>query len=123
MVLGPNLTKARLNIHPSIVDRWVKDAPRKTSLWSAKEGRRLPKLLVVLEEWISPTWTYVASDEKQDNPCSCAVGLAKSTEGAAPEWKFLALPNETLSAPMRLGNTAVGPSVPHAKCRKGRNGL
>lgn len=107
IILGPHLTKTRLNIHQSLIDQWVREAPCKTSLWPSKVRRRLPKLLVVLEQWTSSTWTYIASDENESNPGPCAVGLTTSIEGATPEWKFLAIPQETLSAPMRLGNTAV----------------
>jgi hypothetical protein len=107
IILGPNLTKTRLNIPTNLVEQWVKDVPRKTSLWTAKERQRLPPMLVVLEEWISPTWTYVASDENVDNPGSSAVGLVRTDEGPTPEWLHLAIPQETLTVTYRFGNTGV----------------
>jgi hypothetical protein len=85
----------------------TEEAPDKTSLWSKKRARRLPKLLVVLEEWISPTWTHIYSNERDGNPGPFAVGLATSSESACPQWSFVAIRDETLSAPSRIGNTGV----------------
>jgi hypothetical protein len=48
-------------------EKWAQEAPGKTALWSSKVRRGLPKLLVVLEEWSYPTWTYVVSDEEGDD--------------------------------------------------------
>jgi hypothetical protein len=107
IVVGPALTNTKSNIDRSLLEKWAKDAPRMTSLWSNKVRRRLPKLLVVLEEWTSPTWTYIMSDEDEVDPGSSAVGLVSSADGATPEWQYLALPEEMLTAWGRFGNTAV----------------
>ena len=107
IVVGPGLTNTKSNIDQSLIEKWIEDAPRKTSLWSTKVRRRLPKLLVALEEWTSPTWTYVMSDEDEADPGSSAVGLVSSAEGGTPEWQYLALPEETLTAWGRFGNTTV----------------
>jgi hypothetical protein len=123
IIMGPNLTKARLNIDRSLVEQWVKEAPLKASLWSAKEKRRLPTMLVVLEEWISPVWAYVASDEKVANPGSSAAGLVATIEGQVPEWLHLAIPNETLTVAYRCGNTAVDIRENKTDCRQRRIGL
>jgi len=56
-------------------------------------------MLVVLEEWISPTWTYVGSDENVDNPSGLrAVGLVRTAKGLTPEWLHLNIPEETSTA-------------------------
>ena len=123
MMLGPNIRKTRLNIPRALVEEWVRNAPSKTTLWSPREGRRLPKLLIVLEEWISPSWTYVYSDENGPEPGPSAIGLATLSKDACPEWRFLALQKEALSAPMRIGNTEVYGLYLHAKCRRRKIGL
>lgn len=107
IVVGPGLTYTKSNIDRSHFEKWAYDAPRKTSLWSSKVRRGLPKLLVVLEEWSSPTWTYIMSDEDGGDHGSSAIGLVSSAPGAMPEWQYLALPDEELTAWGRFGNTAV----------------
>jgi hypothetical protein len=102
IVLGPHLRKSQLSLDRRLVEQWVKGAPGKSSILARKIVRRLPKLLVVLEEWVAPTWTHVYTDPSDVEPGPCAVGLNPTP---FPEWKFVAIPGEaTLTAPMRIGN-------------------
>lgn len=110
IVVGPGLTNTKSNVDRSLFEEWVSNAQRKTTLWSKKERRRLPKLLLVTEEWTSPTWTYVMSDEHERDPGSSAVGLITVAEGAVGEWRYLELSEEDLSPWGRFGNTEVRPS-------------
>lgn len=123
IIVGPNLTKIKLNTSQRLIETWIKMAPRKTSLWSKKVRRDLPKLLVVLEEWCSPSWTYLLSDENEVDSGSSAIGLVMPTDDAAPEWHYLAIPNESLTAWGRFGNTVVQPTyIFQTNCRKRKNG-
>jgi hypothetical protein len=123
IIVGPSLTKTKSNASQRLVEMWIKMAPQKTSLWSKKVRRSLPKLLVVLEEWSSPCWTYLLSDEGEVDSGSSAVGLVIPAGGAAPEWHYLAIPNESLTAWGRFGNTAVQLSyVFETNCRKRKDG-
>lgn len=114
IILGPKLKRARLNIHRSLVDQWCQNATRKGSLWSSGELRELPKLLVVLEEWICPTWTHISWDEyEDDSPFGASViGLVATGEADASTWEYLSMPGETLTMSHKIGNTSVGrPSI------------
>jgi hypothetical protein len=107
ILFGPNIRRARLNVHRSLIDEWAKKAARKSSLWSPKELSRLPRLLVVLEKWTTPTWTHVQWDEEQDSAGESVLGLVSTGEPDAPTWQYLAMPGETLTVSYRVGNTAV----------------
>lgn len=104
IILGPNLRKTWLNIQEDLVAKWVKDAPRKSTLWTSKGRKRLPKLLVVLEEWTCPSWTRISWGENDNGPA--AVGLLTTNATNAPMWRFLAMPEETMTS-FRVGNTQV----------------
>lgn len=110
IIFGPGLTNTKSNVDRSLFEEWARNSPRKTTLWSNKHRRQLPKLLLVTEEWTSPTWTYVVSAEHERDPGSSAVGLITVAEGAAGEWRYLVLPEEDLICWGRFGNTEVRPS-------------
>ena len=126
IILVPHMTKSRLTIPKPLVEQWVRGVPLKATLWSQREKKRLPKLLVVLEEWISPIWACVSSYMKTDDPGPSAAGLLVYTpEGPVPEWLiYLALHEERLTVAHRFGNTAV--FIPHyiwlLRCRNRRSG-
>ena len=108
MILGPGLIKKSLDIPKEVVNQWLLEAPTKSTLWTQRQRRELPStLILVLDEWITPTWSYLAYSPGDENPDPCAVGLVSSSQDATPEWQFLALPNETLATPGGLGNMPV----------------
>jgi hypothetical protein len=106
IILGPNLQKVRLNVQEKFITQWIKDAPRKATLWTARERKILPKLFVVLEEWICPSWTRISWGNKNKDPGPTAVGLLMTEATSAPSWRYLAMSKET-SVSFRLGNTLV----------------
>lgn len=109
IVIGPNLRKLRLNLPTEVVLQWVKDAPKKATLWTSTHHRLLPKhrLLVVLEEWTSPTWSRISWDENDDDSEVSALGLwMPDAEAKAPSWMHLALPGQTVVC-SNTGNTEV----------------
>ena len=61
---------------------------------------------MVLEVYISPSWTYLASDEDEHNPGSFAAGLTLNEPGSAPLWQSLAI-QEFTDVPSKSGNTTV----------------
>jgi hypothetical protein len=103
IVLGPSIRKARLELDRNLVEKWAKEVPYRKSIISDRLARGEPKLLVVLEEWITPTWTYAYDDDAE----SCAVGLSVETPDTCPRWAFAAIAGETVTAPARRGNTVV----------------
>jgi hypothetical protein len=107
IIFGPDLRRAHLNIPRSLINQWVKDAARKSSLWSPKELSRLPNLLVVLEKWTSPTWTRIQWEDDDDPPGTSILGLVSTGEADSPTWEYLALPDETLNVAYKIGNTTV----------------
>jgi hypothetical protein len=107
IIFGPDIRRAYVNIPRSLLDQWVKDAARKSSLWSPKELSRLPKLLVVLEKWTSSTWTRIQWDDDNGPPGTSILGLVSTGEADAPTWEYLAIPDETLNIAYKIGNTSV----------------
>lgn len=106
IVIGPNLRKVCLNVEKDIINQWVKDAPHKATLWSANQRKRLPKLVIVLEEWTSPTWTRISWGKKQNIAQRSAIGLIQTSETQAPTWQFLAMPGDSLIS-FKIGNSWV----------------
>src|ERR1700676_1014017 len=47
-ILGPTLTRWRLDIDRELVNEWIKGVPNKGSLWSASERAELPKKMLVV---------------------------------------------------------------------------
>jgi hypothetical protein len=104
------------------VKQWIKDAPSKATLWTKIQRRRHSKLLVVLEVYISPSWTYLSSKEDQRDPGSFAAGLTLGEPGSAPLWQTVVLEDSTdLSS--KLGNTTVSKVLLNTNCSKKRSGL
>jgi hypothetical protein len=95
-----------LNVQEDLVIQWVKDATRQGTLWTAKERKQLPKLLVVLEEWTCPSWTRISWDTKDKSPGPTAVGLLTTNAASAPIWRYLAM-SEGIATSFRIGNTSV----------------
>ena len=106
IIIGPNLRKARLNLQEELVSHWLEDAPHECTLWTEIGKNRLPKLLVVLEEWTCPTWTRISWEKKANDPGRSAVGLLTTDETIAPGWRFLAMSDATMTS-FRIGNTSV----------------
>jgi len=103
LVLGPQLRKSQISLDRKLVEQWVKGAPGRSSTLSRKLVRQLPKVLVVLEEWVAPAWTHVSTSTDPSEPDyrPFAVGL---NTAPFPEWKFLALGGDTQAAPSHLGS-------------------
>ena len=118
MILGPNIQKTRLNIDRSIIEKWVKHAPRKSKLYWAKKLRQEPQMLLVLEEWTTPTWSHLAWGIEEYDPGPCWIGLSTEAKGAAPTWECLAVPQEPLRISSQWGNSPVLPVGMIAECRK-----
>jgi hypothetical protein len=92
MIVGPNLCKITSNIPKEVVAQWVKDAPRKSTLWTrASWKKQLPKLFVVLEEWTTPTWHRLTWGKHDSKIERSALGLLPTTGEQAPTWQYLAL--------------------------------
>jgi hypothetical protein len=106
ITLGPSLRKVRLNLREELVTQWVKDAPRKSTLWTARGRKLLPKLLVVLDEWTGPSWTRISWGNEDCDPGPTAVGLLMTEATSAPVWRYLALSRKTTTS-FKLGNTSV----------------
>jgi hypothetical protein len=77
IILGPNLCKVHLDVPMELITQWVRDAPRKATIWTARQRKLFPKhqLLVVLEQWTTPTWMRVSWDKKDCNTTRSALGL------------------------------------------------
>jgi hypothetical protein len=108
MVIGPNLCKVTSNIPKEVVAQWVKDAPRKSTLWTpASWKKQLPKLFVVLEEWTTPTWHRLTWGNHDSKIERTALGLLPTSSGEqAPTWQYLVLRQETTLS-NRVGNGQV----------------
>lgn len=109
IILGPDLRKVDLNISTELITQWVRDAPRKATIWTDKQRKLFPRhrLLVVLERWTTPTWTRVSWDQKNCDITRSALGLLPTNNADAPRWMFLALPGQT-STSRKIGNAEVG---------------
>jgi len=106
IIIGPGLRKTRLIMQEDLVTRWIKDAPRNSTLWTPSSRKLLPKLLFVTEEWSCPSWTRITWGGVDIDPGPTAVGLSMSAPTSAPLWRHLSLSKETVTS-FRLGNTSV----------------
>jgi len=111
IILGPHLRKVRLNLPKDLVIQWVKDAPRKATLWNWRERSLFPKhrLLVVLEEWISPTWCRLRGIGKEGK-CDqrAALRLVTADDDNAPTWQFIpSVENMPVSSQFCNGNAVI----------------
>ena len=101
------MTKTRLTIDRTVVDQWIKDAPRMASLWSSVRQQQLPRLLLVLEEWTCPTWSRVSWEHDRQDPGPTAVGLVMTSYDTTPRWHFLRMPQDKSHLSFMIGNTPV----------------
>jgi hypothetical protein len=107
IVLGPNLRKIRSTVPKEIIAQWAQDAPKKSTLWTAERRRQFSKLLIVLEEWTSPTWSRLTWGKEDNEANRTAVGLLPTTDdNKASKWEYLVLPEAT-SLPTKVGNGQV----------------
>lgn len=124
IVIGPNLRKSQLSLDRNLVEQWAKGAPGKSSIMDSRLVRRLPKLLVVLEEWVAPAWAHIYSNATDRDPGSFAVGLAASDRGGFPQWHFIKVPGEDkLTSPNQIGNGVLTGEGLETDSRPRRTGL
>jgi hypothetical protein len=84
IIIGPGVTKTNSKIEQDIVKQWAQAIPRKYSLWSAKRWRRVPKSLIVLEEWTTSAWFR----DTLNSETVAADFTVHVTDGDAPVWSL-----------------------------------
>jgi hypothetical protein len=106
MILRPNLRQIRSTVPTEIIAQWA-EAPEKSTLWTAKRRRDFSKLLIVLEEWSTPTWSQFTWGKEDNETDRSAVRLLPTTDDSkASKWEYLVLPEPT-SLPVKVGNSQV----------------
>jgi len=83
----------------ALIEQWVRDAPKKTTLWSSRDFSLLPsyKLVVLLEKWIAPTWSRIKWDIRSTELVNkSAFGFITPEDGTMPYWSVLEMPEQSL---------------------------
>jgi len=107
-VLGPQVTERSLLLPESLVHTWY--MVNRHSLENARSPqmtKRFPFILIVLKEWVAETWTHLAWEHLPPGATSTTIGLFQESERATPQWAYLQLSDETLTATRMGGNFSV----------------
>jgi len=87
VLLGPFLAKRSLDIDETHVQEWInKNKDILNSMRASSINKRYPKMIVVLSEWTSNTWTHISWNRKEDRPYS--LDLIQQSPQAAPQWNY-----------------------------------
>lgn len=87
VLLGPFLAKRSLDIDETQVQEWI-DSNKDilSSMRASSINKRYPKMIVVLSEWTSNTWTHISWNRKDDRPQ--VLDLVQQSPQAAPQWNY-----------------------------------
>ena len=106
-MFGPNVYKRSLIIEPQVVRDWILENKMHLVAKVLKKKIRDNMLMVVLHEWVSPTWARVAWRNEEVHPGPTILGLVQESNIAAPQWKFMVLTGRGSSFSSFLGNGQV----------------
>lgn len=108
VIFGPDIIKRSLNLPRSQVESWIRqNYPLIVAIRPKSHKFKLPVLMVVLEEWISTTWSHLSWGIKDVDSGPTTLGLVEGSASSPPQWQFLALVGRTLTMSTMVGNWMV----------------
>ena len=108
VIFGPDIVKRTLDLPRNEVDSWIRrNYPLIVAIRPKTHKFKSPVLMVVLEEWVSATWTHLSWGIKDVDSGPTTLGLVEGSASAPPQWHFLALVGRTLTMSTMVGNWTV----------------